>query len=177
MPNNIFKKINGGLDFAVIFFILSGGAYFFHYILRFNKFIYLLFCVLIYITSFIVRNFLTKQKHKTGFSEIGMFFVSMVFLAYTLSIFNLDPQITEYLPDRLLINSGASFVVLLCANLMSKKESKKLRIFTLLALVMIIIFRTNIDVLFQTYPWIASFIIGTPYIYLLWLLCGVKRSD
>lgn len=163
------------LDFAILFFILSGSLYFFYYLLQSNKPMYLLLSVLIYVISFSIRHFLIKGKNNTGFTEVGMFFVSMIFLAYTLYIFKLDREIVIYLPDKLLINSGAVFIFLLLINLLPKGKSGKLSILTILALLAVIIFRGKLDSIFYTHPWVISFIIGTPYMYLLSLLAGVHK--
>lgn len=169
------NSFNKALDFAVLFFILSGSLYFLYYLLQFNKPIYLLISVLIYVISFSFRRLLFKTEHKIGFSEVGMFFASLIFLAYTLYIFKLDPEIIKYLPDKLLINSGGAFTFLFLMNLFSKEKSRKYSILTFLVLIVVVIFRSKLDAILQTYPWISSLIIGTPYIYLLLLLVGIQK--
>jgi len=171
----IMNRLNKALDFAVLFFIFSGSLYFLYYLLQFNKPIYLLICVLIYVISFSFRRFLFKTEHKTGFTEVGIFFTSMIFLAYTLYIFKLDLEIVNYLPNKLLINSGSVFIFLFFMNLLSKEKSEKLSILTFLVFVVAVIFRSKLDSIFLAYPWIASLIIGTPYVYLLLLLIGIRK--
>jgi peptidoglycan/LPS O-acetylase OafA/YrhL len=168
----MISRFTKALDFAILFFILSGGLYFLYYLIQYNKPVYLLLSFIIYILSFSIRHFLVKGVKKTEFTEIGLFFVSMVFLAYTLYIFKLDTQIENYLPDKLLINSGTAFVFLLLMNLLPKG---KLRVLAIPAFLGLIIFRDKLDNVFYIYPWVASLIIGTPYIYLLSLLIGTHK--
>ena len=103
-------KFTRAFDFAVMFFIISGSLYFLYYLLQFNKLIYLLFSLIIYLMSWLIRHYLIKEKNNNRFSELGMFFISMVFLAYSLYIFKIDQQIVNYLPDKLLLNAGAAFI-------------------------------------------------------------------
>ena len=147
-------RFNRAFDFAVLFFIFSGGLYFLYYLLQFNKLIYLLFSVLIYVISFVIRHFLVKGKNKTGFTEVGMFFVSMTFLAYTLYIFKLDQQISEYLPDKPLVNSGTVFIFLLVINLLPKGKPARLGILAIFGLLVVFILQGKLDSMFYTYPWI-----------------------
>lgn len=170
------SRFNRAFDFVTLYFIFSGSLYFLYYIFQFNKLIYLLSSVLIYVVSYFVRRFLIKEKNNSGFTEVGMFFVSMMFLGYTLYLFKIDEQIVNYLPDKLLVNSGAVFIFLLLMNLLPKRESEKLSILAILALLAIIIFRGKLDLIFYTYPWVVSLIIGTPYIYLLSILSGIHKS-
>jgi len=174
------NKFSNAFNIVVIFFILSGGLYFIYYSLQFNKAIYLLIGILIYVISFSIRNFLVKRKNNTGFTEFGMFFISMVFLAYTLYIFKLDKEVAAYLPDKLLINSGIGFIFLFLIHLLSEGKSKKLNIIFILILVVVVkIFYDRLNLIsqnfFQIYPWVATLIIGAPYIYLLSLLTGVYK--
>jgi len=104
----------------------------------------------------------------------------MVFLAYTLYIFGLDKEVAAYLPDKLLINSGIGFIFLFLIHLLSEGKSKKLNIIFILILVVVVkIFYDRLNLIsqnfFQIYPWVATLIIGAPYIYLLSLLTGVYK--
>jgi len=169
------NRLSRALDFAILFFILSGSLYFLYYLLQSNKPMYLLFSVLIYIISFSIRHFIIKGKNDTGFTEVGMFFVSMIFLAYTLYIFKLDQEVITYLPDKLLINSGVVFIFLLLMNLLPKRKSGRLSILGIVTLLAVFLFRDKLDLIFYTYPLVTSLIIGTPYVYLLSLLTGIQK--
>ena len=163
-------------DFAVMFFIISGSLYFLYYLLQFNKLIYLLFSLIIYLMSWLIRHYLIKEKNNNRFSELGMFFISMVFLAYSLYIFKIDQQIVNYLPDKLLLNSGAAFIFLIIMNLLPKRESKSSSFLVILVFIILIIFKDRINSLFYANLWLFSLIIGTPYIYLLSILVGSPKS-
>ena len=104
-----------------------------------------------------------------------MFFVSMIFLAYTLYIFKLDQEVITYLPDKLLINSGVVFIFLLLMNLLPKRKSGRLSILGIVTLLAVFLFRDKLDLIFYTYPLVTSLIIGTPYVYLLSLLTGIQK--
>jgi len=163
-------------DFAVMFFIISGSLYFLYYLLQFNKLIYLLFSLIIYLMSWLIRHYLIKEKNNNRFSELGMFFISMVFLAYSLYIFKIDQQIVNYLPDKLLLNSGAAFIFLIIMNLLPKRKSKSSSFLVILVFIILIIFKDLINSLFYANSWLTSLIIGTPYIYLLSILVGTHKS-
>ena len=163
-------------DFAVMFFIISGSLYFLYYLLQFNKLIYLLFSLIIYLMSWLIRHYLIKEKNNNRFSELGMFFISMVFLAYSLYIFKIDQQIVNYLPDKLLLNSGAAFIFLIIMNLLPKRKSKSSSFLVILVFIILIIFKDRINSLFYANLWLSSLIIGTPYIYLLSILVGTHKS-
>jgi len=163
-------------DFAVMFFIISGSLYFLYYLLQFNKLIYLLFSLIIYLMSWLIRHYLIKEKNNNRFSELGMFFISMVFLAYSLYIFKIDEQIANFLPDKLLLNTGAVFVFLIIMNLLPKRESKSSSFLVILVFIILIIFKDRINSLFYANLWLSSLIIGTPYIYLLSILVGSPKS-
>lgn len=121
--NNKFAK---AFDFAVLFFIISGGLYFLYYLLQFNKLIYLLFSLAVYLVSFVIRHYLIKENKNNRFSELGMFFISMIFLAYSLHIFKIDEQVANYLPDKLLVNSGVGFIFLMIINLLPKRKCRSM---------------------------------------------------
>ena len=163
-------------DFAVMFFIISGSLYFLYYLLQFNKLIYLLFSLIIYLMSWLIRHYLIKEKNNNRFSELGMFFISMVFLAYSLYIFKIDQQIVNYLPDKLLLNSGAAFIFLIIMNLLPKRKSKSSSFLVILVFIILIVFKDRINSLFYANSWLTSLIIGTPYIYLLSILVGTHKS-
>ena len=169
-------KFTRAFDFAVMFFIISGSLYFLYYLLQFNKLIYLLFSLIIYLMSWLIRHYLIKEKNNNRFSELGMFFISMVFLAYSLYIFKIDEQIANFLPDKLLLNTGAVFVFLIIMNLLPKRESKSSSFLVILVFIILIIFKDRINSLFYANLWLSSLIIGTPYIYLLSILVGSPKS-
>ncbi|HPA62163.1 MAG TPA: hypothetical protein PK302_02790 [Candidatus Woesebacteria bacterium] len=171
--NNKFAR---AFDFAVMFFIISGSLYFLYYLLQFNKLIYLLFSLIIYLMSWLIRHYLIKEKNNNRFSELGMFFISMVFLAYSLYIFKIDQQIVNYLPDKLLLNSGAAFIFLIIMNLLPKRKSKSSSFLVILVFIILIVFKDLINSLFYANSWLTSLIIGTPYIYLLSILVGTHKS-
>ena len=170
-------KFTRAFDFAVMFFIISGSLYFLYYLLQFNKLIYLLFSLIIYLMSWLIRHYLIKEKNNNRFSELGMFFISMVFLAYSLYIFKIDEQIANFLPDKLLLNTGAVFVFLIIMNLLPKRESKSSSFLVILVFIILIIFKDRINSLFYANLWLSSLIIGTPYIYLLSILVGSPKSS
>jgi len=163
-------------DFAVMFFIISGSLYFLYYLLQFNKLIYLLFSLIIYLMSWLIRHYLIKEKNNNRFSELGMFFISMVFLAYSLYIFKIDQQIVNYLPEKLLLNAGAAFIFLIIMNLLPKRKSKSSSFLVILVFIILIVFKDLINSLFYANSWLTSLIIGTPYIYLLSILVGTHKS-
>ncbi len=170
-------KFTRAFDFAVMFFIISGSLYFLYYLLQFNKLIYLLFSLIIYLMSWLIRHYLIKEKNNNRFSELGMFFISMVFLAYSLYIFKIDQQIVNYLPDKLLLNSGAAFIFLIIMNLLPKRKSKSSSFLVILVFIILIVFKDRINSLFYANSWLSSLIIGTPYIYLLSILVGSPKSS
>ena len=169
-------KFTRAFDFAVMFFIISGSLYFLYYLLQFNKLIYLLFSLIIYLMSWLIRHYLIKEKNNNRFSELGMFFISMVFLAYSLYIFKIDEQIANFLPDKLLLNTGAAFIFLIIMNLLPKRKSKSSSFLVILVFIILIVFKDLINSLFYANSWLTSLIIGTPYIYLLSILVGTHKS-
>ena len=170
-------KFTRAFDFAVMFFIISGSLYFLYYLLQFNKLIYLLFSLIIYLMSWLIRHYLIKEKNNNRFSELGMFFISMVFLAYSLYIFKIDQQIANFLPEKLLLNAGAAFIFLIIMNLLPKRESKSSSFLVILVFIILIVFKDLINSLFYANSWLSSLIIGTPYIYLLSILVGSPKSS
>lgn len=169
---NIF---NEAFNLAFIFYIFAGSIYFLFYVLQYNKPFYLLLAFFIYLLSYVVRNKLMKVKDKSGFTEVGLFFISLVFLACTLYIFKLDSNVVAYLPYKILINSGGAFVLFFIFNLINFSRLRNSKII-LIILVMVTakLYQSKIDSIFVTCPWIASFIIGTPYIYLISVLFGIR---
>lgn len=171
---NKISAVCRGFDVAVNFFILSGGLLFLSYIFQSKKPVYLLVGVVIYVSSFIMRNIILKIKHRVGFSEIGMVFVSLLFLAYTLYFLKIDQEFAMYLPDRLMVNYGGAFILLMLMHIFSPNNNGgMMSVLAFAVMTLVVLFGNKLNLAFQNYPIIASFVIGTPYVYLLSLLTGM----
>lgn len=178
MVSNIIDKVNGAFNIAVVFFLLTGSLSVIYYLLQSGKIIYLFFSFIIYFFSFILRKKLFKVENNKGFTEVGLFFISFLFLGYLLNILKLDSGIRSYFPDKVLINSGVSFIFLFFMYLISSFNQGKLKFINIIVLLTVLFLlqknQDYINFLFSNNRWISEFIIGTPVVYLGLLLSGLK---
>lgn len=178
---NIITKINNTFDLAVVFFLFSGSMFFIFISIIANKQIYLLFSLLIYIISLIVRKFITKNENNRGFTEVGQLFISPLFLAYLLAFLNIDSSVRDYLPDKLLAGSWASFLFLIAIHLLTPNDKTNTKFVYILMIALIFLlyyfFGSSINAFFQQYPVLSEITIGTPLVYLSMVLFGIKSKD
>ncbi len=171
------NKLNSSLDVAVVFFLICGGAYFLYYILKTNNGTYLLLTFLVYILSFLVRKFITKNKNKQKFSELGICFISLLFTAYTVYFTGFDNNIATYLPENILAGSGVAFIFLFLVQLLRPKKNSIHVAPILILFAVLIFFKGVIDSLFITYPYLSTLIIGAPYLYIISILVGYPEHE
>lgn len=178
-------SISSALNLAANYFLLCGGGLFIYYSLMHGKFVYLLGSIIIYIVSFILRVFVLKSRPPKGFTESGMFFLCFTFLAYVLVVFKLDMEIIDYLPDKLLLQSGAAFVMIVAISTLTSVSragndgSNKFRYafsLTLISITLgIFMFEDFLNATLRDAEWLAQTIIGFPIIYLGLLLTGLTN--
>jgi hypothetical protein len=178
---NTITKINSTFDLAVVFFLFSGSLFFVFNSIIANKQIYLLFSLLIYIASLIVRKVITKSEKNRGFTEIGLLFISPLFLAYLLALLNIDSSVRNYLPDKLLAGSWVSFLFLIVIHILTP-DNKTITKFVYILIIVFILFLyyffgSNINIFFQQYPVLSEIAIGTPLVYLSMVLFGIKSKN
>jgi len=171
------NNLNKAFNLAFVAYVVAGSGYFLFYMLQYKKPFYLLLAFLIYFASYILRNKILKIKNKLEYSEVGLFFISLLFLAYTLYILKLDSDVVKYLPNKILMYSGSVFVtcVIVYFVSLSRFRSSKISNIILIILVVVIVklYDNKIDYFFVSNPWISDLIIGTPYLYLFSVLLGL----
>lgn len=164
---------------AVIFFLLAGSMGILTYFLQSRQYVYILFSGLIYGFSYFLRNILFKLEKKSGFSEIGLWIISFLFLGYLLSLFNIDNKVRDFFPDKVLLTSGVAFLYIFIGSLLSDNRHKKLKFINIVLFAFSYYFlQTNyriITTFMLNNPRIADYIIGSPIIYLGLLLTGFKN--
>jgi len=171
------KKLSNANNFAVMYFLLAGGLYFFYYALKFQNYWYIPLVIAIYLFGFVLRTLVFKTKNNE-LTEPGMFFLAAVLLAYLLYTFRLDPNLTNYLPDKLVAGSGICFIVLVTMGFLPSQLKTAQKIFVIIAFLILIIssrpYQSALDGFLLANPWILKFVIGTPILYLVMLTTGVK---
>lgn len=176
---------SSSLNLVVNYFLLCGGAFFIYYSLMHGKFVYLLGSIIIYIVSIILRVFVLKSPLPKGFTEPGMFFLCFTFLAYVLVVFKLDMEIVDYLPDKLLLQSGAAFVMIVAISTFTSvgrahnDGSDKFKYAFSLMLVFltlgVFLFEDFLNATLRDAEWLTQAVIGFPIIYLGLLLTGLTN--
>jgi hypothetical protein len=177
----MIERVNKAFDFAVKFFLLGGGLSVLFYLLQSGKIIYIFLCIAIFIISFIVRNFIFHLKNDSGFSEAGIFLISILFVGYLIYFLNIDVEVRNYLPVHLLIESGFTFITIMIISLFSGDSSSKFRFANIIILINTLLFlyanKESINSLVQKFPVVSDLIIGTPIIYLGMVLLGISRKN
>lgn len=180
MNNNFVEKVNSAFDTAVIFFLFSGSLYFIYYSLRAGKIEYILFSLLVYFISFGYRQLIGIKIGDSGFTEAGIFLISFLFLAYLITLFNLDNEVKNYLPDKILSGSWSSFVFLMIISVIPPRKVGIIKFtiaITIVAtLILLNIFNGAINTYLQSISGLSGFLIGFPLIYLLMVLMGLKSN-
>jgi len=178
MNVNFLQKVNNSFDLAMHCFLFAGSLYFLFYSLSAGKFIYVLLSLAVYFFSFLVRKKLFKVEEKSSFTETGLLLISPLFVAYLLYLLKIDVNIKNYLPDKVLLESGALFSFLIVMYFFSGQKWGFFGFLALGLMVALLIFVSNNQSLFNTFfrnnPWIAETIIGFPFIYLFMTLFGVN---
>ena len=179
-------SISSALNMATNYFLLCGGALFIYYSLTHGKLVYLLGSVILYIVSFVLRVLVLKSPPPKGFTEIGMFFLCFTFLAYVLVVFKLDLQIADYLPDKLFLQSGAAFVMIVAISTITSFDrahgngSYKFKYAFSLILIFVtlgvFLFEDFLNATLKGADWLAQVVIGFPIIYLGLLLTGLNKN-
>ncbi|KKT58601.1 MAG: hypothetical protein UX91_C0006G0138 [Candidatus Amesbacteria bacterium GW2011_GWB1_47_19] len=180
MNNNSISRINKVFDLGVIFLLISGSLYFIYYSLSAGKLIFILLSLLIYLISYGLRRLIAKNNAYSGFTEVGIFFISFLFLAYSITLLNLDSNVRNYLPDKILAGSWSSFIFLIFISVIPLKDKIIFKFVNILiiifALVLLNIYSGAINNYLQSIPWLSGFIIGSPLFYLLMVLLGLKTN-
>lgn len=145
---NKINRFSRAFNFAVLFYVFSGSLYFLYYILQTNKLIYLLISISIYFLSLYIRKFLLKENQNLLVTEVGMLFVSMTFLAYTLYLLKLDLNVGAYLQDNILTISGGSFIFIFLMSLLPEKKSSKHVVLSVVALFGVVFLQDKINLFF-----------------------------
>lgn len=180
MNNNFISRINKAFDLGVIYFLIAGSLYFIYYSLSAGKIIYLLLSLLIYLVSYVYRRLFAEHTVYSGFSEVGIFFISFLFFAYSIALFNIDSNIRNYLPDKILAGSWSSFIILIIIKVVPSKNKfifKFVNVLIIIAALALLNFSNGvINNFLQSIPWLSVFIIGSPLVYLFAVLLGLKTN-
>lgn len=179
-------SISSAINMATNYFLLCGGVLFTYYSLVHGKLVYLLVSIILYTFSFILRVVVLKSPLPKGFTEPGMFFLCFTFLAYVLVVFKLDPEIADYLPDKLLLQSGAAFVMVVAISIITSvyrahgDGSNKFKYAFSLTLIFvalgIFLFEDFLNTTLENKAWLAQAVVGFPVIYLGLLLTGLNKN-
>lgn len=176
---DIIQRINSAYEVAVIFFLFSGSLYFIYYSLESSKPSYILLSIIVYIVGFFIRHIVLKTKDQNRYTEPGILFISFLFTAYLLYVLEIDTNIKNYLPAKLLLQSGVAFIFIFLISLMSSLKRELGKIISILLLVtVLIIIQLNqifIDNLFLNNPRLADLIIGFPVVYLITIVFGLHK--
>lgn len=171
-------RVSKGYNLAVLFIILSGAAFFIYYSLLNSKLMYLLIPFVIYSLGYLVRKKILRVEDSEGFREPGILLVSFLVTAYILYLTNIDREIENFLPDKLLMKSGSLFfLIILISFIPSLQNIRNKLAITILAIatILYIIFQqTIVDALFQVWPQVVDYIIGIPLLYLISIVFGVR---
>jgi len=180
MLPNITTKIDSAFNIAITFFLLAGSLAILFYFLQSGKFIYILVSLLIYAGSFLLRNKILKNKATKGFSEIGLIFISILFLGYLLHFLNIDHEVRNYFPDTLIVASGSVFVFAIFFFIFARIKEDGLKVFGTLGLIisvtLIKFYQDQLVIFFQSNQYLVEFFIGVPILYLGALLVGIKQE-
>ena len=174
---NILRQTNNAFSLAIQYFIFAAGIYVLYYFLSSGKIIYIFLSVMIYSLSYLIRKRLSSTKDKPYYSELAMLLISILFTGYLVYLLRLDNGINDYLPTKLLIQSSASFIILVIMRVVSELYDSKTNIVAFV-IFMILFFIVMLNEEFINsysfnHPQIASFIVGSPIIYLLKILTGL----
>lgn len=174
----VTDNVKRSFDVIVNFFLLTGSIYFISYAINYGKIIYLLLATLIYVLSYLIRNKLIHVKYNSGFTEIGIFFITFLFTAYLLYVLGIDKGIASYLPDKILVQSGFAFVLIFLSSfLVGFSKKGVIPIFVLILVVLIFSkgqFENYFNNLFLENERISDIIIGFPLIYLTMTVFGLN---
>lgn len=177
--SKIAKKGNSAFNVAVTFFLFAGSMAVLAYFIQSAKYIFIFLGILIYCFSFIFRKIIFGKENKTHYSELAFFFISFLFLGYLLDLLKLDKNIKNYFPSEILALTGISFLLIFFINFFSgsgKSSGKNYK----LVLFLIVFFtlgkyQNEIKLFMSNNHYISDFIIGTPIIYLGFLLTGLNN--
>lgn len=135
--------------------------------------------MLIYCFSFFLRNILFEVEKKSGFTEAGLFLISFLFLGYLLNLLNIDKNVKNYFPNKILIDSGVSFIFIFIMSFLSNSSQGKwkfINVIILLTVLYLLQSNNNIITSFMVNnPKVSDIIIGAPIIYLGLLLTGLRN--
>ena len=145
-----------------------------------GKLIYILLSLLIYLVSYIFRRLIGNNNAYSGFTEVGTFFISFLFLAYLITLLNLDSNVRNYLPDKILTGSWSIYIFLIIISVVPSKNKGIFKftnvLIMIITLVLLNISRGVINNHLLSIPWLSGFIIGSPLVYLLTVLLGIKTN-
>jgi|SRR3989344_1339669 len=180
MVSNFYSKINKGYDLAVKYLLFAGSLYFVFYTLQSGKIIYILLSIAIYLLSYFLRNKIFKTKSSLKFTESGMFLLSFLFLAYFLLITGIDSEVENFLPDKVLVQSGIGFIFIISISLFFKEKEAYPKFISIVILVITLTFlylnQTLINNFFISNSSITKYIIGTPIVYIFLILTGLQKQ-
>ncbi len=173
------QKVNNSFNTLVMFILFSGALYFIYYSLEESKPQYLLFSALVYLLGLFVRTRFVREDYDSKFTETGLFFISFLLTAYLLYIAGIDQNIKNYLPDKILIQSGFAFVWFLVIHILSQIKNSYWRFISILVFVGLVliseVFKDFFNSFFMENKEMANFIIGTPVLYLFMTVFGIDH--
>lgn len=179
MSNNFIAKVSNAFDFAVTVYLIVGGFYFITYSLLRFKIIYIFLTVLIFLLSYLSRKYLLKSN-KSKFSEKGIFLIAGLFLAYLIAFLDIDPEVNQFLPEKILLTSGSGFIFLIVISVFLKESREKLKLLNLIFVFVILLLLNNyqytIELFLENNPWVSKTVIGAPLIYLFTVLAGLRGN-
>ena len=174
----MINRVVRALDFASIFYVFAGSLSFLSYIFISQKYHYLLFGLLIYGFSYVIRTFITKQKYSVGVTEAGLFFISLVFLAFVLNLTGIDKEVYGNLPNQIFLYSGFTYIGIFLFSLLGNNKKFILLLVVIFLVLQFFQYQQSLLTSFLiAHPNIASFFVGTPYVYLLKLLVGFPNLN
>lgn len=132
-----------------------------------------------YCFGFYSRNYLLKVKGNFGFTEPGLLLISFLFFGYLLNLFNIDNNVRNYFPDRMLITSGVAFFSLIIISIFTSGNHSRFKFINIIIMIIILYLlhlnqETITSFMFNN-PKISDYIIGTPIIFLGLLLTGLGK--
>jgi hypothetical protein len=164
-------------NIVTIFMLLAGAVYFLYYILASKNYLYIALVIVIYIFGFVSRTFILRVGDDSGVTEPGLFLLTSVLLAYILYLFKLDPDILNYLPEKLIIVSAPYYVFLLMIGMISdsnKLLKKFLILFLLGSLLFLNPYEKSIEIFLLSNPWVTYIVFGCPVLYIIFLTFGIS---
>lgn len=173
----VVSSIGRSYNTAITFLLLAGSLHLIYFFVTQSRLWYIGLAVLIYVLSRFVRSYVFKLRTgSSGFTELGLFFVSFLFIGYFVYALSNDTAIHEYLPNALVLQSGVVFFFIFIASVLSGL-GKRLNKAIVLAFMVAVLYgiqrnENGINALFSTNAHVLDLVIGLPLVYLGCVLFG-----